>query len=277
MKLLVMKEVFCAVLFCLFVSFSACNQNPQVHNSGSAETSKTDTLISGDSTNLATQEDSISEKPIFKATGNEPFWGLSIDSSAIKFKSLLEGYETFTASYVEPIRAMDANVKMYQSQSEAGEIKVQVFQSSCTDDMSGKKTNYKTTIEIKRTADTEYKIFTGCGDYITDYLLYDIWVLREIAGKPAKQNLFGKEIPRIEINTTEKTFMAFTGNKDIHGKIYIEGNTIRFTTYKEPPGLNEVEKDFLEKLRTVTSFKLAENHLLLSGSGTVVFKFQKVD
>jgi len=37
------------------------------------------------------------------------------------------------------------------------------------------------------------------------------------------------------------------------------------------------KKDFLEKLRTVTSFKLAENHLLLSGSGTVVFKFQKVD
>jgi len=277
MKSPVMKEFICAVFFCMALSFIACNQKPQVYDNKSIDSTKSDTLIARDSSPVAIQEDSAAEKPIFKATGNEPFWGLSIDASAIKFKSLLEGYESFTAAYAEPIRAMDANVKMYRAQSEDGEIKVQVFQSSCIDDMSGKKSNYKTTIEIKRATDKEYKTFAGCGDYIADYRIYDIWVLREIGGKPAQKNLYGKEIPRIEINTTEKTFMAFTGTKDIQGKIFMEGNSIRFNSYKEPPGLNAAEKDFLEKLRTITSFKLAENHLLLSNSGSVLLKFQKVD
>jgi len=272
-----MKGVFYVMFFCLAVFINACNQKPRANLNSSAGSAKTDTLISNDSSQIAKEEDSTDEKPVFKATGNEPFWGLSISERAIKFNSLLEGYEKFEAAYTEPVHAMDANVKMYRSQSEDGEIKVQVFQNSCTDDMSGKKTNYKTTIEIKRRTDKEYKTFTGCGDYIADYRLYDIWVLREIGGKTVQQNLYGKEIPRIEINTTEKTFLSFTGSIEIQGKIFMEGNTIRFSTYKEPPGLNAAEKDFLEKLRTVTSFKLAENHLLLSNSGSVLLKFQKVD
>ena len=270
-------RIFRAIIFSLIVSVTACNNKPQSQGSGLDETIKADTLLSRDSSQVVIPEDSITEKPIFKATGNEPFWGITIDARDIKFTSLVEGFDKFTAAFAEPIRAMDANVKMYRSQSENGEIKVQVFQSSCTDDMSGKKMNYKTTVEIKRTSDKEYKTFIGCGDYITENRLYDIWVLREIDGKSARQNLYGKEIPRLEINTKEKTFMAFTGSKDIQGKIFMEGNVIKFSTYKEPPGLNAAEKVFLEKLRTVTLFKLAENHLLLSNSGSVLLKFQKVD
>jgi len=270
-------RIFRAIIFSLIVSVTACNNKPQSQGSGLDEKIKADTLLSRDSSQVVIPEDSITEKPIFKATGNEPFWGITIDARDIKFTSLVEGFDKFTAAFAEPIRAMDANVKMYRSQSENGEIKVQVFQSSCTDDMSGKKMNYKTTVEIKRTSDKEYKTFIGCGDYISDYRLYDIWVLRAVDGKPAQQNLYGKEIPRIEINTTEKTFMAFTGSKEIQGKIFMEGNTIRFSTYKEPPGLNAAEKDFLEKLRAINSFSLAENHLVLSNSGSVLLKFQKVD
>jgi uncharacterized membrane protein len=189
-----MKDYFlCAIIFSLIVSFTACNNKPQSHSSSSAETIKTDTLLSRDSSQIAKQEDSVIEKPIFKATGNEPFWGITIDARNITFTSLVEGFNKFTAPYAEPIRAMDANVKMYRSQSEAGEIKVQVFQSNCTDDMSGKKMNYKTSIEIKRTTDKDYKTFIGCGDYIADYRLYDIWVLREVDGKPAQQNLYGRK------------------------------------------------------------------------------------
>jgi uncharacterized membrane protein len=273
-----MKDCFFwAIIFSLVVSATGCNSPLPTGGSGSPATGKTDTVRSPEGTIVAKQQDSVSRKPIFKASGNEPFWGITIDARDITFTSLAEGFNNFIVPFSEPIQAMDANVKMYQSQSGAGEIKVQVFQSSCIDDMSGKKTNYKTTIEIKRPADKQFKIFSGCGDYLSDDRIYDIWVLREIDGKPAPQNLNGKEIPRIEINSTDRTFLAFTGDREIQGKIFMEGNSITFTTYKVPPGLNATENNYLDKLRSVVSFKLKENHLLLSDSRSVLLKFQKVD
>src|SRR5690349_24477 len=112
-----MKDCFfCTIIFSIVVSVTGCNNTAQPGGSGSAETVKTDTLHFRDSTIVANGEDSVAGKPIFKASGNEPFWGVTIDARDITFTSLVEGFKNFTVPFAEPIRAMDANVKMYRSQ-----------------------------------------------------------------------------------------------------------------------------------------------------------------
>ncbi len=77
---------------------------------------------------------------------------------------------------------MDANVKMYRSVPELGEMKIQIAQQPCSDDMSGKENKYQVTVELKRGIDKDFKTFIGCGNYITDYRLHDIWVLEDMNG-----------------------------------------------------------------------------------------------
>ena len=118
----------------------------------------------------------------FKASGTEPFWALEITEENFRFTSVSEGFETFNALHTEPIRAMDANVKMYRSVPELGKMKIQIAQQPCTDDMSGKEYKYQVTVQLKRSIDKDFKTFRGCGNYITDYRLHGICTLEDMNG-----------------------------------------------------------------------------------------------
>ncbi|MEX0598793.1 MAG: heat-shock protein, partial [Candidatus Paceibacterota bacterium] len=72
----------------------------------------------------------------FKAQGNEPFWSLEISANAIQFKGV-EKENYFNSPHVEPILAMDANVKMYNATTEKGSLRITITQKECVDSMSG--------------------------------------------------------------------------------------------------------------------------------------------
>ena len=98
-----------------------------------------------------------------KATGTEPFWGLEIGEESIRFKSMVEGFEIFNA----PLAATDPNqmtdVLTYNSHTELGNIKVEIYPTDCIDSMSGESHPYRVKVSIKRGIDREFRIFEGCG------------------------------------------------------------------------------------------------------------------
>lgn len=246
------------------------------------------TTVKTNSSSISNSADSINNKYLkqnemltngidFTASGNEPFWRLEITEENFGFTSLSEGFETFNAPHTEPIRAMDANVKMYRSVPELREMKIQIVQASCTDDMSGKENKYQVTVELKRGIDKDFKTFKGCGNYITDYSLHDIWMLEEMNGQPINVQQYGKDHPRIEINSSQNTFMGITGSHDISGKLFFEKGLLRFTDIEAPLNLNDKEKDFIKNLQSATGYKLENNRLLLFNPSGELLKFRKTD
>ena len=145
----------------------------------------------------------------FKATGNEPFWGITLGKEQTIFTSLIPGKEKIIFSSSEPIRAMDANVKMYKLSNEKTTATVTIQQLDCQDSMSGAISPYKVSVEIKDNSELEAKKMSGCGKYITDYRLHDIWVLEELNGYKVFIADYQKDLPRIEIHARENTFMGF--------------------------------------------------------------------
>ena len=254
-----MKKV---LLLCVLAAVTLSCKSVAVKNSNMKETTSKTTSDEEDLT------------VYFKATGNEPFWGLKIGKDKTVFTSLIEGMESISFKSVEPIRAMDANVKMYKLNNGKTSATVTIQQFECQDSMSGEKSPYTVKVEING------KALNGCGKYITDYRLHDIWVLEELNGKKVSITDFQRELPRIEIHAAENRFMGFGGCNSISGSIFYEKDLLRFsnmisTLMACAPGNKEDE--FTKALQSTTTYTVGNNRLTLSNPSGKLLVFKKVD
>jgi heat shock protein HslJ/uncharacterized membrane protein len=216
----------------------------------------------------------------FKATGNEPFWSLKIGKETIRFTSLIPGLEEVNSPYVEPIKAMDANVKLYRFNTKTGSMSITIQQMDCTDTMSGDKSPYNVKIEITNNNDASVKNIEGCGRYITDYRLHDIWVLEQLNGKKVTVTDFQKELPRIEIYSAENRFSGFAGCNQVNGSIFYEKDLLRFTNVASTLMAcigNNKEGEFLQALQSTTTYTVGNNRLSLSNPSGLLLVLRKVD
>ncbi|WJS94255.1 META domain-containing protein [Flavobacterium johnsoniae] len=233
---------------------------------------------SKDKTPSGTSQDDLNF--YFKATGNEPFWGIKIGNDQIIFTSLIAGKESITFPAVEAIRAMDANVRMYKVSNETASATITIQQLDCQDSMSGAISPYSVKVEIKNNSELETKKLSGCGKFITDYRLHDIWVLEELNGYKVFATDFQKEFPRLEINSTENRFSGFGGCNSITGQIFYEKDLLRFTKVVSTlmacaPG--NKEGDFLKALQSTTTYSIENNRLTLSNPSGKLAVLKKVD
>ncbi|WP_426484486.1 META domain-containing protein [Flavobacterium sp. 2] len=233
---------------------------------------------SGTTSSVSSTEEDL--KYYFKGTGNEPFWGIKIGNEEIVFTSLIPGKEKLVFPAVEAIKAMDANVKMYKVSNESASAIITIQQLDCQDSMSGAISPYSVKVEIKNNSELETKKLSGCGKYLTDYRLHDIWVLEELNGYKVFATDFQREFPRLEINSTENRFSGFGGCNSITGQIFFEKDVLRFTKVISTlmacaPG--NKEGDFLKALQSTTTYSIGNNQLILSNPSGKLAVFKKVD
>lgn len=264
-----MKKIFLLVAISIF-SFSCSSTvkpltQPKEENKTTMNTNKAD---------------EYDGSTFFKATGNEPFWGVKIGKETITFTSLIEGLEEISAPYVEPIKAMDANVKLYRFKTKTGSMSITIQQMDCTDTMSDDKSPYNVKVELTNASDGSVQKMEGCGKYITDYRLHDIWVLEQLNGKKVTTADFQRELPRIEINSAENRFMGFGGCNNVNGGIFYEKDLLRFTNVISTLmacGNNNKEDEFLQALQSITTYSIDNNRLSLSNPSGLLLVFKKVD
>lgn len=224
------------------------------------------------------QMENLENEIYFRGMGSEPDWSLKISEKAIEFASLKPGFESLLGNHVEPVRAMDANVKMYQVATESGTMNIQIMQQECVNTMSGETFPYRVRIEIVKNNNST--IINGCGNYITNSRLHDIWVLEKLNGETVTASDFIKELPNIEINSSTNNFIGFAGCNRINGTIFFERGLLRFTniitTRMACIGINK-ESEFLKALQSTTSFKVKDQRLTLSNPSGEKLVFKKVD
>lgn len=230
-----------------------------------------------------TASESTSEEDIstyFKATGNEPFWGLKIGKEKIVFTSLIPGKENVSFSSFKLIKAMDANIKTYKTNNATASIIISIQQIDCQNSMSGAISPYKVSIEIKSNTETNTQKIEGCGKYITDYRLHDIWVLEELNGSKVFITDFQKELPRIEIYAEENRFMGFGDCNSISGSLFFENDLLKFkdvTSSLMACAENNKEDKFVKALQSTTTYSIENNRLTLSNRSGKLLVFKKVD
>lgn len=216
----------------------------------------------------------------FKAAGNEPFWNLIITNDSIELKSMAGGPETFKIRHVNPVRAEDSDVKMYRVDTELGKMNIQIIKGNCENSMSGAISPYFVTTELVKKADNKSVILHGCGQYMTDQRLNDVWVLEHLNGKTISKSDFAREFPHIEINTTNNTISGFAGCNQMNGKILFEKDILRFKniiTTKMMCEPKNKEAEFLKALHNVETYTIDNNRLWLSSSTGVQVVFKKID
>lgn len=249
-----MKNLFRIISIVLLLTCFACNKTAKK----STEQQKTPTKL-----------------PYFKATGTEPFWALKIAEDIIRLQTQ---QDTLTFTHATPVKAMDANVKRYNMATKAIEISITIAMNNCTNAMSGKKFPYSVKVEQK-TKDTTTTL-KGCGNYITDYRLQDIWVLEKVNGEKVTKADFGKELPIIEINTTTNQFSGNDGCNRMTGKLFYEPKILRFTniiTTEMACLKNGLTTEFVNALKSSTAYTIANNRLTLRNSDTETLVFKKID
>lgn len=182
----------------------------------------------------------------------------------------------FSTPAVKEVKAQDANVSRYRAVVESGEMIIQIYKQECIS-KSGKKFPYQVKVEIKRGIDKVYQEFNGCGNFVFDERIHDIWVLQKLNGK----KVFGSELPYIEYNTTENRVMGKTGCNNFSGKADFKGNKITFGPLAVTRKFCQnaiYENEFLKAVSPGEMEYIIENGKLYLGlSGKEVLVFKKVD
>ncbi len=213
----------------------------------------------------------------FTASGIAPVWSLEIAEDRIVFESSIPGLTRLFTPHEDPEQAMDANVKRYRLETESRLLEITIRQRNCGE-TPAESLPYSVDVNVESAVDNKVSV-SGCGNYIPDYRLYDIWALRSIAGEDIIPENYGNTIPRLEINTKKRTFMAFAGCNDVQGQIFTERRRIRFTnletTLQACPG--NAESDFIIDLRKVIKYEFKDRFLYLETGDGSELVLQKVD
>lgn len=276
-----MKKAYTFTFLILFVIIGCKNNASSTKQANTEAKDSTQLKITGKGMETVTSDKEADDpKVYFKGIGTEPFWGVEIAESTITFTSLTEGYEKIVIPHVEPVLAADANVKLYRAEVESTAIRIEVIQGECSDQMSDTKYAYKVKVEVKKGADDEFKIFNGCGNYITDYRLHDIWVLEKMKGEMVNGNMFAKEVPNMEIYAKENRFSGYAGCNRMNGSLFFEKGLLRFVnvvTTEMACGPGNKENEFLKALQSSVRYSIENNRLTLSNDDGMLLVFKKVD
>ena len=249
-------------LICIFFIVCSCSQTKS---------------ISSEPKTLPVDSISDSERVYFKADGTEPFWGLTISEKEIILKTM---EDTLAFTYKEPVKAEDSNIKVYKLESASLEMNIQIRQTECSNNMSGKLSPYTVDINYKKKTALANQKLKGCGSYITDFRLNNIWILEVLNGKKVEEINFKVSLPSIEISAENNSFSGFAGCNQISGQVFYEKGILRFVETISTMmycGNKNKEKEFIKALSSATNYSIENNHLKLFNSPSELLRFIRND
>lgn len=213
----------------------------------------------------------------FFARGNEPNWTLEMDfQSNFYFKPMYDS--SLTVPAVEGIKATDADITRFQSERGGNELIITITKTPCEDNMSGEKFDYK--VEVQNPDNKNYQTYEGCGRFLYDYRLNDIWVMESISGMELKKEELMKGLPTFEFNLKEMRFNGHAGCNNLSSRIELKGNKIKFgniaATMMACPDM-KVERKVIDAINMKSfNYKIENMKLTLENESTKMI-FKKVD
>lgn len=212
------------------------------------------------------------QKPFFRVSGTERFWTMEMSSNGFKFISMNQD-DTFEVPYKSPLFSADGRTKTYTSHSDKHDMIIDIHEEKCSDGMTDTTYTHVVKLSIKKTNDEDFIILKGCGNFVPDKRLNEVWVLEQIKGKKVTKYDFGSELPYIDLYPKEKMVTGFGGCNRIKGNITLaEHNLMRFSEIiatKMACLSNNKENAFLEALQNADRYEIKDDKLILSNSNGI--------
>lgn len=111
----------------------------------------------------------IASQSYFKATGNEPSWGLKMREKDIVFTSLIPGKEKLILMVGEVTESDNTKIKEYKVSNKTLNGIISIQEINCTDDMSGVIFPYKVLVDLKYNSESTFIRLNGCGDHYQSF------------------------------------------------------------------------------------------------------------
>mgnify|MGYP001361046607 CR=1 FL=1 len=215
----------------------------------------------------------------FFARGNEPFWSLDIYSdNKIVFSEMSEP-EVVALNYKEE-KSNRENEIIISAQTNNGELVVSILRDSCQDNMSGEMFDHQVSVRIKNSSSGEI-LLNGCGKYLYDYRLNDIWVMEELTDVVLKKENLMKGLPMFEFNLREMRVSGHAGCNQFFGKIILKGNSISFGTMASTKmaclDMTVEQKVFQALNQNSFTYKIDKLKLILESESGIKMVFRKTD
>ena len=216
----------------------------------------------------------------FYALGNEPFWSLNMDFDKDFQFTNLDGLSIIVPA-IEGVKAMDADITRYRSISDTYELIIQISRQDCSDTMSDNEFDYKVSVDHKKISDRDYIRLSGCGNYVPDYRLHNIWTIVTIEDTDLKEIEFMKGQPVIEINLVKNRISGHDGCNNIMGGIHYEKGYIIIGnlagTMMACPNMdisNEISKTLSNKK---IAYEFIDDKLYFSYLGKTIMTLKNID
>ncbi|MCW5899838.1 MAG: META domain-containing protein [Flavobacteriales bacterium] len=216
----------------------------------------------------------------FHGTGHEAEWMLQINhEGAMGFRMLGDAQGWFTPP-VQPARAADANVVLYQAKTERGELRVTIQEQPCTDSMSGDAFPY--TVRIDAMDNKMKQHVNGCGQYLPPARLHDVWMLVRVGELPVRPGEL-REGARLEFFAAEGHLLGGTGCNSLRGPFEVHDKTLRFGPLAQTKVLchehaGEVEQEMMKAMSLGwLRYAFRGNELVLSHPDGTDLVFRRVE
>lgn len=216
----------------------------------------------------------------FFARGNEPFWILEINfNKEIAFTTPDDIKIKLPAD--ENMITQDPNEIVYKSKNDSGEIIITLKKITCEDNMSGEKFDFNVNVQVKYSEEKEFRTYNGCGKFLYDFRLNDVWVMEEMTGVDLQKEKLLKGLPTFEFNLKEMKFSGHAGCNSLMGKIDVMGKKIFFgniaATMMACPDMN-VERAVIDALnKSKFTYHIESLKLILENKSGVKIIFKRVD
>lgn len=164
---------------------------------------------------------------VFFAEGTNPDWKLTVNKEGALAFVCHEQHDSIFTPSSERMLPKDARAEVFAAEVESGRIVTTIINDSCTFSKSNTTWPYK--VRCIRDGDKiGFREYQGCGMYLNDPMLHNIWILHSWERKGRDTVKLEGERPRLELNLQQNTFYGFSGCRELQGTIAPKGNIIAF-------------------------------------------------
>jgi uncharacterized membrane protein/heat shock protein HslJ len=167
----------------------------------------------------------------FYASGNEPNWSLTLDlEKEIVFKV---GDETIVVPPSAPEMAQDADILRFRSVTERVELILSIASDPmCNDQMSSQAYDASVRVELKRSGESDYSSWTGCGRYSIHPELFETsWKLISLNDIPTEDSKYQRGAPELTFRAFDRGFGGHDGCNEVGGRISIRADKFSFSSF----------------------------------------------
>ncbi|MDI9244166.1 META domain-containing protein [Marinobacter sp. CHS3-4] len=202
----------------------------------------------------------------FTATGNEPFWKVTLESGQLTLER--PNQPTATMDYQTVARLTSG--RTYRAKAPGLSVEVITASQMCRDSMSGMLHPYQVRVSING------KTMSGCGGNPSRLLMGDAWVVEDIGGRGIidRSQATVQFLPEGRVIGTSSC-NRYTGRWNLNGEaIGVSGLAV--TRRACPPALMNQEDRLLKLLESVSRFDINPQGalLLISDTGEKIRAFQ---